>query len=159
MFRRPPRSTLDLASAASDVYKRQPYLDGAARWREDNRDRRLARDRERDAERLERARAFSREAQSAAVEREERVAETAARCEAERFAEYQRQVRDARAIRAVQSAAQEVGNSEFRESGPGSATGRPGGGPPGLAPECGGPAAGGAGGAIGVGLTMTPLAF
>lgn len=112
-----------MARLIKDRPERPPYLDGAARWREDNRDRRLARDRERDAERLERARAFSREAQSAAVEREERVAETAARCEAERFAEYQRQVRDARAIRAVQSAAQEVGNPDLRESGPGSAKG------------------------------------
>src|SRR5678810_486888 len=27
MIRRPPRSTLDRSSAASDVYKRQPYTD------------------------------------------------------------------------------------------------------------------------------------
>ena len=35
MIRRPPRSTLDRSSAASDVYKRQPQqvtLEGSRRW-------------------------------------------------------------------------------------------------------------------------------
>ena len=36
MIRRPPRSTLDRSSAASDVYKRQEFHGRVARWLEDH---------------------------------------------------------------------------------------------------------------------------
>ena len=78
------------------------YLEEAARWREANRERLLARKHEKFEARFGRARAAGEAPRSAPDTQRER--------ESERQAEYERQVRDARAMRAAQElAAKTVG--------------------------------------------------
>ena len=78
------------------------YLEEAARWREANRERLLARKQEKFEARFGRARAAGEAPRSAPDTQRER--------ESERQAEYERQVRDARAMRAAQElAAKTVG--------------------------------------------------
>ena len=98
------------ARLIKDRPERPHYLEEAARWREANRERLLARKHEKFEARFGRARAAGEAPRSAPDTQREREAEVVARREAERQAEYERQVRDARAMRATQElAAKTVG--------------------------------------------------
>lgn len=90
------------ARLIKDRPERPHYLEEAARWREANRERLLARKHEKFEARFGRARAAGEAPRSASDTQRER--------ESERQAEYERQVRDARAMRAAQElAAKTVG--------------------------------------------------
>lgn len=90
------------ARLIKDRPERPHYLEEAARWREANRERLLARKHEKFEARFGRARAAGEAPRSAPDTQRER--------ESERQAEYERQVRDARAMRAAQElAAKTVG--------------------------------------------------